>query len=56
MVIKLIYIGPNTDNKGQVTQAARCLAKSYTARVQYQVAEGWKFSSLLHVQTGAGST
>ena len=39
---------------GQVAQAVRRLAMGWTARVQPQVPEGWRFSSLLRVQTGPG--
>ena len=39
---------------GQVAQVARCLVTGWTARVQSRVFERWRFSLLLHVQTGPG--
>ena len=39
---------------GQVAQAARRLATDWTAWVRSRVSEGWRFSSLLCVQTGTG--
>ena len=44
----MVFVG------GQVAQAARCLATGSTARVRSQEWEGWKFPSLLRMQTAPG--
>ena len=40
--------------RGSCAQAARCLVTGSTAWVRSRVSEGWRFSSLLHVQTAPG--
>ena len=39
---------------GHVAQAARRLATGSRAQVRSRESEGWRFSSLLHVQTASG--
>ena len=39
---------------GHVAQAAMCMATGSTARVRFQVSEGWRFSLVLNTQTAPG--
>ena len=54
LAVKNLPWAEYSDDEDEVVQATRRLTMGWTARVRSRVSEGWRFSSLLRVQTGPG--